>query len=678
MVKKFFHWFYFIIFIVCFLSPTFAFAEECIVITSPVGDATIIGKRPEIKGIFHCPLTPGSYVVMLDGVDITQLMDVTGEGFSYRPEMMVATGSHALSVSYTGADNAQRQFTVNFKLRHSETFGEVYSKNDVSLLYEGALAIKDSAADAATPIDTSGQNVAPSTTAALPRSKIEGNLASETRVKEEPWNIAFTTNVRYLDQDIVAADPLKKGFTVANWLFTGNYEQDSVKMKLSAGDVSINETPYTISGFSRKGTIFSGEAGPVYVNVFGARSSQTFGLDGGIGIGDINDDHILGVSGGVKLFENKVDFRTIYVTGTDPSAAGIPASTTPPAPAQPNVYGSSTTTGIKQGDVVGFLLTTDIFQNRLKTEMETDFARFDPDISDEFEKKSSSAYRAKIGGAVNWFTYEALYEYIGKFYGVIGNPSLAKDRQGFSLQSGVNLSDQNISVMASRYSDNVESDPLFPQIVSTQGNVSYQFNKIPYVPLGFTYQKIIQESSKEPAGTSRVDTSTDTYSARIGLTLGKFTANFTPSYSIIDDKTPADADTTNIVYAFTAAYALPNLSIAPAVTWNRTYNHATNVWTDTYVYNLDLRSRFFHDRASFDVGGTYTSTKADNESADSGTWNARATLSYRLKDHLKTFVNPTVGLRFSYLKTDDKINESMNKDEFSLFAVIEAAIPILF
>jgi hypothetical protein len=678
MVKKLTPWLYFIIVIVCFLTPAFAWAEECIVITSPVENAMVIGKRPEIKGVFRCSLTPGSYVVMLDGVDITQLMDVTSEGFTYRPETMAATGSHTLSVSYTSADNLPHQFAMNFSIRHSEKFGEVYSKNDVSLLYEGALVMEDSAADAAAPVNTSGQNVAPSTTAALPRSKIEGNLASETRVKEGPWNATFTTNVRYFDQDIPVYDPLKKGFTVANWLFTTNYEQDRVKMKLSAGDVLINETPYTIAGLSRKGTIFNGEAGPVYVNVFSASSAQTFGVDGGIGIGNVNEDHIFGVSGGVKLFENKVDFRTIYVTGTDPSAAGIPASTTPPSTPQPNVYGNSATTGIKQGDVVGFLLTTDIFQNRLKTEMEADFARFDPDISDEFEKRNSSAYRAKIGGVVNWFTYDALYEYIGKYYGVIGNPSLAKDRQGFSLQSGINLSDQNLSVMASRYSDNVESDPLFPQIVSTQGNVSYQFNKIPYVPLGFTYQKILQESSKEPAGVSPIDTDTDTYSARIGLTMGKFTANFTPSYSLINDKTPANADMTNIVYTATAAYALPNFSIAPAVTWSQTRNHATSVWTDTFAYNLDLRSRFFHDRASFDVGGTYTSTKADNDSADSGTWNARATLSYRLKDHLKTFVNPTLGLRFSYLKTDDKINNGMNKDEFSLFAVVEAAIPILF
>ena len=605
-------------------------------------------------------------------------MDVTAEGFSYRPEMMVTTGSHSLSVSYTGADNAPRQFAVNFSLRHSEAFGEAYSKNDFSLLYEGALAIEDSADDAAPPVYTEGQNVAPSTTATLPRNKIEGNLASETRVKEGPWNVALTTNVRYFDQDIPVADPLKKGVTVANWLFTGNYEKDRVKMKLSAGDVLINETPYTIAGFSRKGTIFNGEVGPVYANVFGASSAQTFGVDGGIGIGNVNEDHIFGVSGGVRLFENKVDFRTIYVTGTDPSAAGLSSSTINTSTSQSNVYGNSTTTGSKQGDVVGFLLTSDFFQNRLKTELEADFSQYDPDIADEFEKNSSSAYRAKIGGAVNWFTYDAVYEYIGKFYGVIGNPSLAKDRQGFSLQSGINLADQNLSVMASRYSDNVESDPLFAEIVSMMGNVSYQFNKIPYVPLGFTYQKMIQESSNEPAGTTRIDTDTDTYSARIGFTKGTFCINFAPSYSIINDKTPTDADMTNILYALTVAYVLPNLSIAPAVTWTKTRNHITDVWTDTRVYNLDFRSRFFHDRTSFDWGGSYTTSTADNNSADSGTWNARAAVSYRLNDHLKTFVKPAVGLRFSYLKTDDKINAVMNKDEFSLFFVFEAAMPTVF
>ena len=677
MISRKRYFFFLLIFLCGLLQAIPAGAEECIVVTSPIDNAQVIGKRPEIKGAFRCPLNAGSYVVMLDGADITQLLDVTAEGFTYRPETMLAVGGHALSVNYTGADNTPQQFAVNFSVRHSETFSEVYSKNDVSLLYEGVLYEDSAADDAAPPLYTEGQTLAPSSTATTPRSKLEGNLASETKVKEGPWNVAFTANARYFDQDIPVMDPMKKGFTVANWLLSGNYEQDRVKMKLSAGDIMINETPCTISGFSRKGTMFNGEAGPVYVNLFSARSAQTFGVDGGIGIGDVSEDHLFGASAGVKFFENKADIRTIYVTGTDPSSAGLAASVTPPAP-QPNVYGTSTTTGNKQGDVVGVLLTTDFLQNRFRTEMEADFTRYDPDIADEFDKRSSSAYRAKLGGMIGWLTYDALYEYLGKDYGVIGNPSLAKDRQGFSLQAGVNLAEQNLSVTASRYSDNVESDPLFPKIVSTQGNIAYQFNKIAWLPLGFTYQKMIQQSTHEPAGGIPIDTTTDTYSARVGLTHGGFSVNFTPSYSLTDDKTPADADMTNIVYTLTASYTLPNLSVAPAFTWTRTRNHATDVWTDTYVYNLDFRSRFFHDRISFDVGGTYTLSSADDHSVDSGTWNARAAISYRLHDHLKTLVRPTVGLRCSYLKTDDKINKAMDKDEFTLFGVVEAAIPILF
>lgn len=315
----------------CLLVPALAAAQECVVMITPTENAQVIGKRPEVKGSFRCPMATGSYVVMADGVDVTPLLDVTPEGFTYRPELMLAAGDHVLSVNYTGSDGAPQQFAVNFTIRHAQPFSEVYSKNDLSFVYEGAIYMEDSAQDAPPPLYTEGQTVVPSPTATIPRSKLEGNLASESKVKEGSWNVALTTNVRYFDQDIPAALPLKKGLTVANWLLTGGYEKERVKMKLSAGDVLINETQNTIYGFSRKGTVFNGEVGSFYANAFSAKSTQTYGVDGGIGIGDIHDDYLLGVSGGVKLFENKVDFRTIYVTGSDASSAGLSASLTPPS-----------------------------------------------------------------------------------------------------------------------------------------------------------------------------------------------------------------------------------------------------------------------------------------------------------------------------------------------------------
>jgi hypothetical protein len=76
-----------------------------------------------------------------------------------------------------------------------------------------------------------------------------------------------------------------------------------------------------------------------------------------------------------------------------------------------------------------------IFLNqKLATEAEFDISRFDPDTQDEFSSERDKAYRLKVGGAWDKYTYEALYEYMGPDYEVIGNQGLQKNREA-SLDS---------------------------------------------------------------------------------------------------------------------------------------------------------------------------------------------------------------------------------------------------
>jgi len=477
-------------------------------------------------------------------------------------------------------------------------------------------------------------------------------------------------------------DPLRKGFTVANWLLTGDYEKDKLKTKFSAGDVIIHETPFTVSSLSRKGTVLNGEWGPVFLNAFSGRMEQTFGADGGIGIGNPDRDHIMGASGGVRLFNNQVEARVIYVSGTDPSTPVVPAAIPAIPPIihiQPNTFGTVTTPGQKSGNATSFLLETDFFTGKLRTEFEATTANFDPDINDEFGKQGAAAYRAKAGGAINWYTYEIGYEYVGKYFGVVGNLAQPKDRQGFNVMNGINLPDQNLSVIASRYVDNVEDDPLFARNVATIGTVSYQFRKIPHVPLGFTYTKSMQESKNVPDLQTPVDLHTDTYAAQIGLTAGNLNVSFSPSYSLIDDKTPANADITSITYALTAGYTHPLFSFMPAFSWSRSRNHQTDVWSDIYTGNIDLRIKFLNSRASFDIGGTYALSKANDESAHNETWNGRAGLSYNIGEHWKKIpFKPVASIRCNYLKISDKISPAADKDEFSFLIVLETAASVFF
>ncbi len=441
----------------------------------PSDKSEIISKKPEVKVEFLEPITTDTLVVMLDGSDITQMITATEKGFEYKPLIVMPSGIHYLRISATDKNGRQLEKQISFITRHSKVFEEAYMNNEASIIYETAIKKPDSSS--------------------IPDSKLEGNIRSDTMVKDKEWQFTFNTNLRFLEQSTPVLSPQRKGFDVANWIFTNTYTKENLILKTAIGDVQINETPYSVNNLARRGGSFNLQYNDIYsLNLFSLKSQQVFGLKGGTGIKGTADDNILGVSGSVKLFDKKVEFKTVYVTGGE----------------QGSSFGIWTTTGAKKGDVLAFVLTSDFFQNKLKTEFEMGISKFDPDTSDEFAKKSDRAYRVKIGGFLDRFHYDAMYEYIGRDYGVVGSQMIQKDKEGLSFRGGVNLDFHAINFMLSRYNDNVKSDELFPKVINYQGNLDYSFNKIPNLPIGIGYQKGIQDSTKEPSGSTQLKLHTDT------------------------------------------------------------------------------------------------------------------------------------------------------------------------
>src|SRR5512136_468395 len=81
-------------------------APDWLNLLSPAENAEMIGRRPNIKGEFRTKVREGSLLLVLDGADITQIATVTGSGFSYRPVLVLAAGSHSLTISAKGEDGA--------------------------------------------------------------------------------------------------------------------------------------------------------------------------------------------------------------------------------------------------------------------------------------------------------------------------------------------------------------------------------------------------------------------------------------------------------------------------------------------------------------------------------------------------------------------------------------------
>lgn len=616
--------------------------QEWVRLVTPADNAKIVSKKPEIRVEFPEPLPVQTLIVMLDGTDITQLLAVSDKGFVYNPFMVLNAGPHSLSISVTDKEGRQLQKNYSFTTRHSVPFEEAYSSNEASVIYDTILSEPDKFPN-------------------IPDSKVGGNLSSNSKIREKEWEFTFNTNVRYLDQNRPVFQPLQKGPDVANWVFNSSYSKDQLRLSSSIGDIQVNETQYTVFGLARKGGIFSFQYDTIKLSAFSVQSQQFYGLKG-IGIEGSLNDHILGASGGIALFDRKVEFKTIYVTGGEPGSS----------------FGISTTDGSKEGDVIGFLLKSDFFENKMKTEFEAAFSDYDPDNADEFGRKSDKAYKLKVDGYLGIYNYEAMYEYIGRDYAVVGNQMIQKDKQGVSVRNGLNLGVHSVNLFLSRYNDNVTGDDLFPRIVTYQGNLDYSFNGIPNLPMGLNYQTSIQDSTREPEGSYELSMHVDTLSGRINYMVDKFSVGFQTTYSLMNDKTPSNNDTTTATFTLMPSYNMQNMSFSSSFSFNQSQFHSTDLMTDTYTINLDIRTKFLKEKGAFDVGGTYNITKANDGSVNSRNLNTNFRLAYNIKGLLKGFLNPTIALRGTYMKNIDEVYSQSTNDEFILFLVLATSIPFSF
>ncbi len=621
-----------------------------------------IAKKAMIKCSIKTPFDPTKLLVLLDGTDISGILDVTPEGFEYRGTTLLSSGNHTLSVTLTTADGQEVKKDFAFSTCHSKQFDEIYSSNEITTIAEKK-AVK------------SGDAVS------TPSWKVESNLASESKIKKKEWELTFKTNTRYFDQDLAVAPPPDKGFSVANYLFQGKYNGEKINFLAEAGDITIDETPYTVSGLSRRGgnLVFQAKDLNLQLRTFDVKSEQVFGFVGGLGLGSTPNDHVMGASADWGIISDKLRFRTIYIRGgEEPSSlAASSTTTTTPTPTQPAPYGISDSTQ-RSGSVLGFLLTSDLLEKKLVTEAEFDLSRFDNDTSDEFSSRRDKAYRIKAGGTVSNYTYEALYEYIGRDYGTVGNPGLITDREGYSLRGGGNFFKiHQLNLAFSQYHDNVKKDDLFPRTITTQGNLDYSFSKFENVPIVLSYQRSMLRTTDEPVDTAATRTDTDAVSGQIHYKKGPWDLGFLASYSFQKDRTFADNDTTTVTYTLTTAYAKDFLTITPSFSFNRSLIHNTSVHTDTYTATLDLRGDMFKKRVTYGLGGTYSILRASDESAKSDTLSSNFNVYYLLVKDLWGFLTPSMGVRGLYNRTNDRVLRQIT-DELAIYFVLQTTMKFLF
>jgi hypothetical protein len=349
---------------------------------SPTENQVVIAKKPRIEVGFTQPMNVQGLLVMLDGTDISQVLTFNAHGFSFQPIQVLQPGPHALMISGATAQGESINQAFSFSTRHYRNLEKGFSENQLTVLTQAALGRSESRDEQ------------------VPDKRVEAGLHTNSQVREKGFDMAFNANLKFIDQDIPAVAPEKKGLDLIDFLMAADYVRGSMQTHAEFGDTQLDLSKNTLSYLVRRGAQLSMGSERAKVGGFSLNSSQTYGYDGGLGVSNDLDRHMHGVYGDLNLLDKRISLRAIYATGGE----------------QGDGFG---TIGLEdrntEGNVAGLVLTTDFFQGRLVSEFEFDSARFDADTTDDQAAESDNACRLELRGSVDRYTYGAAYKYFGRY-----------------------------------------------------------------------------------------------------------------------------------------------------------------------------------------------------------------------------------------------------------------------
>jgi hypothetical protein len=602
---------------------------------SPAGNQVVIAKKPLIEVSFTQPMDVKSLLVMLDGIDISQVLTVDADGFSFQPIQVLEPGPHALTVSGSTVRGEPVNQQFDFATRHYETLEKGFSENRLTVLAQRALGRSE------------GRE------ALEPEKRAEAGLHTNSQLRERGLDLAANADLKFVDQDIPAVAPEKKGLDLIGFLVSADYTRADTKTHAEFGDTQVDLSKNTLSYLVRRGAQLSTGSEIVRVGGFSVNSSQTYGYDGGLGVSNDVNRHMHGIYGDVNLLDKRLSLRALYTTGGE----------------QGDGFGTTGLDRDTEGHTAGVVLATDFFQGRLVSELEIDSSRFDADTTDDQAAESDNAYRMEIRGAVDRYTYGATYKYLGSYYEVVGNQGLEKDRAGFELNGGAGFEKHGLSLAFGSYKDNVDNDATRPVLQTRSAALIYSYMGLERLPVSLAYQKEASASSREPDGTLPVDYQMDTVSGTVGYLYNQWNFTVQCTYGLMDDMTANDADTTNVMVALMPQFFTEAISVSPNLCYNQAKDHAADIRTDSYTVSMIVQGQLPDSRLTYGLGGTLDFTSTSDDLMDQRTRSYFFNLDYKLGDFLHNRVTPAVGLRGESNEIHDQITDQTTRD-YAFFLTI--------
>ena len=336
--------------------------------------------RIDLSAIDRTEIDLSAIRFVLDDIDVSGLMVLQGDSFLFDPPAALSAGNHILIATHelSGDDITlgQMEFSVA-AATDADKSNTLYARGNVSFVFGDNIG--------------SGQQ----------NNQRNGNIAlafgGNQGDTEYSWN---GINVNY-DGNVDPDWDLSSGFT-----FTATNQNK----QLEYGDINVNETDLTVSGFSRRGLKARVDSEGSSSGLFIVSTEPVTGFD--TGLSTDSENQVYGASYSITdLGESSSNIDLVVVAGQNAANFGDSVVSTE---------------GPSKGETIGVHADTLFGKTRLSLDLGV--SSFDADLNDSANAETDQAYRISATHPLSNTQLSASLLHYGADYATVANPTFSGDR----------------------------------------------------------------------------------------------------------------------------------------------------------------------------------------------------------------------------------------------------------
>ncbi|HEX9903018.1 MAG TPA: hypothetical protein VGB72_09180 [Acidobacteriota bacterium] len=377
-------------------------------------------------------------------------------------------------------------------------------------------------------------------------------------------NINFDSNFSYTSAPLAGNKPLDLSNMNAA-LFLSHHT-------IRAGDISINESDYSVQSLGRRGFEYAFDNQKAYLHAFTVNSQEVKGFKGfGLPQPQVS---ILGGAAGYRILGEALFLKTLFVTGKDTPSQGVNLGL------PDDIAG----VGGRQGQVLAVIEESRLWAGLLSFKAEFARCRYDADLSDQAGPVAGNAFLAGTGLSSGILTAGLNYRYVDRDFNSIGLQTLANNRSGWEAMIGLSQGVFSLTGSFMGQRDNVSDDPESATTSNLDGSLNLSLAVSPKAQIVVGTRLGKQETDPGGSGAFAQDSATSEFSGSLNLMIGlSSSVNLSVVSSRLKSQAAPETDGSTLTFNLGGSLLAGQwLSLSPSLGFSQRRENLTGRRFDTF------------------------------------------------------------------------------------------------